>query len=134
MERGDTACLVPQNLYEFWTVATRPVRENGLGFSAAQADAELSRLQRIFEPLSPQETPWADHPELLKTWRTLVLENDVKGKVAHDARLVATMTLFSVAQILTFNKGDFVRFRGVSRRRTFSGPRIKAFRQKGAVR
>ena len=23
--RGDRVCVVPQNLYEFWTVATRPI-------------------------------------------------------------------------------------------------------------
>jgi hypothetical protein len=31
--QGETLCIVPQNLYEFWVVATRPLASNGLGLS-----------------------------------------------------------------------------------------------------
>src|SRR5262249_46175376 len=31
--RGDSPCLVPQVLYEFWVVATRPAAANGLGMT-----------------------------------------------------------------------------------------------------
>ena len=42
---------MPQNLYEFWVVAPRPVALNGLGSSAAQAEAELARREgRDYEP------------------------------------------------------------------------------------
>src|SRR3712207_3746285 len=44
---GDTLCLVPQVLYEFWVVATRPIAANGLGFPPAQADAELAHVQAL---------------------------------------------------------------------------------------
>src|SRR5437016_178726 len=50
---GETLHLVPQNLYEFWVVATRPVAVNGLGFTVAQADAELARLETLF-PVLPE--------------------------------------------------------------------------------
>lgn len=30
---GDRLVLVPQNIYEYWVVATRPIPNNGLGFS-----------------------------------------------------------------------------------------------------
>ena len=35
--RNEELQIVSQNLVEFWAVATRPVRENGLGFLAEQA-------------------------------------------------------------------------------------------------
>jgi predicted nucleic acid-binding protein len=41
---GHTLLLVPQNLYEFWVVATRPVSANGLGFTGAEPETELVRL------------------------------------------------------------------------------------------
>ena len=40
--RGEILVIVPQNLYEFWAVATRATgmtaRANGLGLSSSQAD------------------------------------------------------------------------------------------------
>ncbi|MEX0641079.1 MAG: hypothetical protein WD468_00180 [Pirellulales bacterium] len=39
--------------------------------------------------------------------------SDVKGKPAHDARLVAAMTRHSITHILTFNVDDFRRFSGI---------------------
>ena len=38
---GGKLCLVPQNLYEFWVVATRPTNVNGFG------------------PIEPRALPWA---------------------------------------------------------------------------
>ena len=35
--RGHDLVIVPQNLYEFWAVATRPVANNGLGMTPAEA-------------------------------------------------------------------------------------------------
>jgi hypothetical protein len=32
--RNETLCIVPQNLIEFWAVATRPINKNGLGMHA----------------------------------------------------------------------------------------------------
>ena len=29
--QGEQLCLVPQNLYEYWVVCTRPAAQNGLG-------------------------------------------------------------------------------------------------------
>lgn len=34
---GDEHCIVPQVVYEFWSVATRPANVNGLGMSVSQA-------------------------------------------------------------------------------------------------
>jgi predicted nucleic acid-binding protein len=45
---GHVLHAVPQNIYEFWVVATRPVAANGLGLSIAEALAEVARLTALF--------------------------------------------------------------------------------------
>jgi predicted nucleic acid-binding protein len=102
-KRGDIPCVVPQILYEFWVVATRPAVQNGLGFSAVQAGTELARIERIF-PLLPETAA------VYVEWRRLVTSLQITGKPAHDARIVAAMTVHGVSQILTFNTGDFARY------------------------
>lgn len=100
---GDTLCLFPQNLYEFWAAATRPLDANGLGLTAAECDAQLSQFEQLFRLL-------LDPPALLAEWRAVVVAHDCKGKVAHDARLVAAMTVLGVTRVLTFNDKDFRRY------------------------
>jgi predicted nucleic acid-binding protein len=95
--------IVPQNLYEYWVVATRPCENNGLGMSTVDADAAVSRWLTIFRLL-------LDERGIFPNWQHLVSTNDVKGKNAHDARLVAAMQRHRVANLLTFNKADFSRF------------------------
>src|SRR5436305_12026983 len=90
--RGDSPCLVPQVLYELWVVATRPTTVNGLGFTPNQVAAELARLQTLF-PLLP------DNPAVFPEWQRLVVAHQVSGKNAHDARLVAAMTVPRVTHI-----------------------------------
>ena len=102
---GDQLQIVPQVLYEYWSVATRPVTANGLGFSTEQAGAELVRLQLLFA-LLPDDRLIFEH------WKRIVSTYDVKGKVAHDARLVAAMAFHEVTTLLTFNVGDFFTVRG----------------------
>ena len=38
-QRGHDLVIVPQVLYEFWSVATRPIEQNGLGMGPAEAHA-----------------------------------------------------------------------------------------------
>src|SRR4051812_2875879 len=45
---GHRLHIVPQNLYEFWVVCTRPTAVNGLGKTAAEAVAELANLTALF--------------------------------------------------------------------------------------
>ena len=100
---GHSLCIVPQNLYEFWVVATRPLGENGLALTVPEAIAELDRLKRTFV-LNP------DSPAILPEWEKLIAGFDCKGKAAHDARIVAAMNLHRVKDLLTFNVKDFVRY------------------------
>lgn len=104
--QGDVLCLVPQNFYEFWVVATRPTSQNGLGFAPAQAQAELARFKALF-------TLFDDNPAIFPLWERLVAHHQVSGKNAHDARLVAAMLVHGISQILTFNISDFRRYQSI---------------------
>jgi predicted nucleic acid-binding protein len=104
--RGHELHLVPQNLVELWVVATRPVSQNGLGFSTREATSELMRLKSMF-PLLP------DTPAIYPVWESLVIRYQVSGKPAHDARLVAAMQVHGLTSILTFDKSGFSRYAGV---------------------
>jgi predicted nucleic acid-binding protein len=105
--RGDTLCIAPQNLIEFWAVSTRPRDDNGLGTTSAKAAGEIATLRRFFE-LLPSSA------EVLEIWQQIVINMGVSGKQTHDAHLVAVMQVYSVAHILTFNTGHFKRFLGIT--------------------
>ncbi|GJD16325.1 hypothetical protein RIVM261_012810 [Rivularia sp. IAM M-261] len=47
-EQDETLYIIPQNLIEFWVVATRPIEVNGLGLSFADALYELEQLKNCF--------------------------------------------------------------------------------------
>jgi len=101
--RGDDLFLASQNLVEFWAVATRPVSANGLGMDIEWAAAQVQRMKRFFDLL-------VENPETQGEWERLVIQHRVSGKQVHDARLVATMRVHGIRQILTFNLGDFNRY------------------------
>ena len=101
--RGDDPCLVPQVLYEFWVVATRPPAVNGLGLPVAAAAAELTRLKSLFPILF-------DTAAVYSEWERLVTTYQVSGRNAHDARLVAAMAVHGLTHLLTFNTQDFTRY------------------------
>ncbi len=103
LERQDDVVLVPQVLYEFWAVATRPVQNNGLGWSVARTREEFGSLRQRFKLLP-------DSPALFDTWLELVTTHDVKGKQVHDARLVAAMQTHDLTNLLTLNVKDFERY------------------------
>ena len=48
-ERGETLSIFPQNLIEFWAVATRPVANNGLGLTVGSRN-RASQPQKSFPP------------------------------------------------------------------------------------
>lgn len=104
---GQSLSVFSQNLIEFWAVATRPVNNNGLGLSIAEAEVEIISLKNLFTLLP-------DTPEIFSEWERIVLQYRVSGKQAHDARLVAAMTVHSLTHLLTFNTADFKRFSGIT--------------------
>ncbi len=105
--RGEELCIVPQNLIEFWAVATRPLEANGLGLTVEEAHDELRRIKQLFKL-------HLDLPEILPEWEELVLQNKVTGRPTHDARLVAAMKVHKLGELLTFNVGDFKRYAGIT--------------------
>lgn len=100
---GDRLRIVPQNLIEFWVVATRPILNNGLGISLRDASGELLKFKKLFVVLP-------EVPEIFPQWEQLVANYDIRGKQAHDTRLVAAMLVHNLTHLLTFNDRNFKRF------------------------
>lgn len=100
-EVGLFACS--QTFVEFWNVATRPARNNGLGLSIAVADRVMRRFELAFSRL-PEPAEAYSH------WRDLIVRFGISGTKVHDARLVAIMLANDLSQILTFNVSDFRRY------------------------
>lgn len=103
---GARLVIFPQVVYEFWVVATRPAAENGLGMTTDEAESNVDSLLRLFTLLN-------DTAEVFEHWRTLVKSHDVKGKPAHDARMVAAMLAHGIDTIITFNGADFARYASI---------------------
>lgn len=105
--QGQSLRTLPQSIYEFWSVATRPVAGNGLGLSITECEQTVTKIEALFPML-------ADPPGLFAEWRAIVAAYACHGKVSHDARYVAAMRALSVAHIMTFNGADFARFPGLT--------------------
>ncbi len=104
--RNESLVIAPQNLIEFWAVATRSTKENGLGLTTAEAGDELAGIRNFFRLL-----PYT--PQVVEIWQNLVMQHGVSGKQAHDAHLVAMMTVHGVHRILTLNGDDFARYESI---------------------
>lgn len=100
---GEPVCFTLQNISEFWNVATRPLANNGMGFSIAFTLAEVSKMEQVLTLLPESAAMYAE-------WKRLVVAHGVVGSKVHDARLVAAMNVHGVRRILTFNTGDFTRY------------------------
>ena len=103
--RRQKECLgiIPQNLIEFWAVATRPRANNGLGLTVDETAKLIVKLKNIFTVLP-------DNSDIFPEWEQIVIRYQVSGKQSHDARLVAAMRVHKVTHLLTFNTDDFKRF------------------------
>lgn len=105
--RGETLCIVPQNLIEFWAVATRPRASNGLGMTFDEAMNELVSLKSLFVLRLDEST-------LFSEWERLISLHHTMGKQAHDARIVAAMKVHDIKNLLTFNLVDFKRYSDIA--------------------
>jgi predicted nucleic acid-binding protein len=104
---GNELRVVPQVLYEYWAVATRPVSERGLGLTIEQASLRVAGFRQLFPLLR-------DERRVYEASEQLVQANRVHGKTSHDARLVAAMQRHGLTHILTFNRADFERHPGIT--------------------
>lgn len=103
---GQTLCILPQCIHELWVVATRPAGHNGLGKTPAECknlvDQVLSAYTLLREP-----------DEALQLWMELCVRYSVRGRPAHDARLVAAMLSLGITVVITLNPADFKRYDGI---------------------
>ena len=95
--------MTAQNLIEFWSVASRPIEANRLGWSVETVRQEIDRLLALFPLLD-------DTADVFTHWLQLVSTYRVIGRRVHDARLVAAMLTHGVTHLLTFNRDDFRQF------------------------
>ncbi len=103
LQRGDTLFITLQNVSEFWNVCTRPKEKNGLDFTVAETDAELTKIEQVFDFLP-------DTIEVYQNWRELVVKHSVSGVQVHDAKIAASMKAHNIENLLTFNAKDFKRY------------------------
>jgi predicted nucleic acid-binding protein len=103
LARGEYLCYAAQNLVEYWNVCTRPIDRNGFGLSIAETDARAKLIEARFRFLPDRERV---HVE----WRRLVVRYSVAGVQVHDARLVASMLVHGIPNLLTLNDLDFARY------------------------
>ena len=104
---GETVCALPQNIAEFWNVCTRPLDKNGLGFTPARTDMEVTRFEALLTILP-------DNADIYPRWRRLVVRYSVSGVQVHDARIAAAMEAHGVTHLLTFNDQDFKRYPNIT--------------------
>lgn len=104
--QGVALTIVPQIVYEFWVVATRPRSVHGLGMTTVEAARTIDQWPRIYRLR-------LDQPGIYGHWTSLVRSLAVHGKTAHDTRLVAAMQQHSISHLLTFNTSDFARYPGI---------------------
>jgi predicted nucleic acid-binding protein len=101
--RNEILNVTPQNLVEFWAVATRPASANGLGMAVENAAGELAFFKRLFTLLTETALVYQE-------WERLVSRHQVPGKNTHDAHIVAAMNVYRITRILTFDGQDFTRY------------------------
>jgi len=103
LRQEDSVFFCPQNIAEFWKVATRPADRNGLGFSPEEVLREVTSIEESLTLLP-------DVPGIYAAWKRIVHDHQVQGIKVYDARLVAVMNVYTVESILSFNSADFKRY------------------------
>jgi predicted nucleic acid-binding protein len=103
LRQNGSVFFCPQNIAEFWNVATRPADQNGLGFSFEEVLREVASIEESLTLLP-------DVPTIYAAWKSIVHDYKVQGVKVFDARLVAVMNVYAVESILSFNSADFKRY------------------------
>jgi predicted nucleic acid-binding protein len=107
LRQREILVITPQNLIEFWCVATRPEVNNGLGISIDDTLRRIESFKRVLVLLP-------DTDSIFSEWEQLVLQYQVFGKQVYDARIVAAMNTHRITHLLTFNTADFKRFEEIT--------------------
>ena len=101
--QGHELLIVPQVIYEFWSVTTRSLEGNGLGKTPAYAESLIPQFCALFRLLR-------DERSIYEAWLQLVVKHVISGVKSFDARLAAAMLRHGVTHLLTFNAADFRRY------------------------
>src|SRR6266516_4643209 len=80
LARATPVYFTPQNISEFWNVATRPADKNGLGLPHETVIAEVTTIEELLTLLP-------DSPAIYREWKRLVRLHKVIGSKVYDARL-----------------------------------------------
>lgn len=97
-KNGYRLTIFPQNIVEFWSVATRDKR--GLNWTVKRTYMEIKALQDLFY-LQMEPEGW------FKSWLSRVVKNESVSRKAYDARLVTMMVHYGIGQVLTSDRRDF---------------------------
>lgn len=108
-QQGETVFITPQNIAEFWTVATRPAPPlaNGMGRPIEQVITDVQSIEPFFPLLQ-------ERPAIYPLWRQLVEKHSILARQVYDARLVAVMQAHGVTHLLTLNPNHFQRYEGIT--------------------
>lgn len=104
--QGNILAVATQSIYEFYTVATRPINVNGLGLNKEVCLQEIQDIITTYELLLENE-------HLFNYWKNLTQSYEIQGKASHDARLVAIMQAYQIKRIYTLNGKDFRKFNDI---------------------
>jgi len=77
--KGRRLHSVPQNIAEFWNVATRPADQNGLGLSHEEALQEVASIEKLLTLLP-------DIPAIYAAWKEIVSDHRVQGETTANRR------------------------------------------------
>jgi predicted nucleic acid-binding protein len=81
-------------------------RAEGL-VSPSQTERKAKLIERYFRLLP-------DNLATFQEWRRLVITHSVMGVEIHDAKLVASMNVYGITHLVTFNITDFNRYPGIT--------------------
>lgn len=101
MERQEQIVVVPQVLIELYAVSTRA--ENSLHLTPEEALREIASIKANVSVLP-------ETPELFPRWEHLVAKYRPTNRRVFDVRLVASMLVHNIPQILSFNDQHFRAF------------------------
>ena len=107
IRQNGTLFFCSQTIAEFWNVATRPAHQNGLGLSNEEVLREVVSIETLL-------TLVPDTPAIYDAWKKTVSDHKVQGVKVYDARLVATMKIYAIECLLTFNAADFKRYKSIT--------------------
>ncbi len=105
---NETIHYTPQIIAEFWNVCTRPsYARGGLDLTTERTERKVAVIEKYFSLLE-------DNVATFIEWRRLVRELGICGVKVHDAKLVASMTVHNVPNLVTLDDKDFQRFPSIT--------------------